>query len=284
MVEEIEEFLLGVLSPELTHVYVDAAQVVLDSGISMHIVQLDGLISQEDKLGRDQVVNELVAYLRNVTESTLNQFGVFVKEDFDLKVITALIRSINTFDNFDDVETIEALCISEESPEERLAALAELTSEYSLEEFLLNLERVSTALLQRILQSVHKVDDSLEEDNPERTGKILRIKSCISQIENPWLLEYVERGGGINQSLEAMTTVFREFYEEKLESNVLLERDFDHVGLQMMSFILASNTPDEELLKASEQVVEEVFDKMPVILRYLEVVRALLAAVTDEKD
>lgn len=284
MVEEIEEFLLGVISPELANVYVDAAQVVLDSGISLHIEQLESLIAQEDKLGRDQVVNEISAYLQDLVESTLNQFGVFLSEDFKLKVATGLIRSINTLDNYDDVETIEALCISEESPEERLAALAELTSEYPLEEYLLILERVTPALLKKIVDRVHKPDDSLVDVPPERAEKILRIKSCIEQLEEPWLIVYMDAGGGLNRNLGSMTNSFRELYDEHYEKNPLLEKDYDQVGTQLVSFVLASDCSDQELLGACEKVVEETFTKVPVMLRYMEVIRKLLAVIHDEKN
>lgn len=283
MVDEIEEFLSGVLTPEMTHVYVEALRVVLESGISLHIFQLEEIIHNEENIGRDQVIVEIDLYLKNILESTLNQFGVFVNEDFSIKVGTAIVRSINTLDNFDDVETIEALCLSEESPEERLAALVELTSELQVEDILLNIDRVSPALLKRLLESVHKVDDGLDALPPERTNAIVRIKSCIHQLETPWLLEYVDQGGSINRPIKDMAEAFRALYEEKVEKNPLIERDFTQVALQLTSFVLASDVKDEQLLKACEDVIEETFIKIPLILKYNDLVRSLLAAIPHEK-
>lgn len=284
MLDEIEEFLSGVLTPEMTHVYVEALRVILESGISLHIFQMEEIIQNEENIGRDQVIVEIDLYLKNVLESTLNQFGVFLNEDFSVKVGTAIIRSINTLDNFDDVETIEALCLSEESPEERLAALVELTSELQAEDILLNVESVSPALLKRLLETVHKVDDGLSTLPPQRTNAIVRIKSCVQQLKTPWLLEYVDQGGSINRPIQDMAQAFRTFYEEKLEKNALLERDFEQVALQLVSFVLAADLKDEQLLRASEDIIEETFIKIPLILKYTEQVRSILAAIPNEKD
>lgn len=283
MVEEIEEFLGTVITPELTAVYVDAVQVILDSGISMHIVQLEGLISQEGEIGRDQVVSEIDAYLKNLLESTLNQFGVFLNETFGLKHATAIIRSINTLDDFDDVETIEAICLSEESPEERLAALVELTSEFTVEDLLLHLDNVNPALLKRLLTTVHKVDDGFDTPTVQRTGKVVRIKSCTSQLKDPWLLAYVDAGGKINLPVASMAEAFRTYYEEKRVADPMLDRNVSELALQLMAFILASDVADADLLRVSEEVVEDTFLKLPLIIRVMEQVREILSAVTHEQ-
>lgn len=284
MLEEIESFLSGVVTPELTEVYVDAARALVESGVTTHIVQLEVLIDEEENIGRDQVVNEFDTYLKNALESTLNQYGVFLNDEFSIKQTTAIYRSLNVIDGFDDVETIEAICLSDESPEERLAALVELTSEYSVEDILFNLDRVNTSLFERLLKLIEKVDDGLSEIPVERTNAVVRIKSCTDQLEHPWLMEYVDAGGAINRPIKDMAEAFRAIYEEKREQTPMLERDFAQVALQLMSFILASNTEDQNLLQVSEEVVEEVFTKLPQIIRVMEHVRTILSAVIHEKD
>lgn len=280
MLEEIESFLSSVVTPELTEVYVDAAKALVESGITTHIVQLEVLIDQEENIGRDQVVNEIEAYLKNALESTLNQYGVFLSDEFGVKHTTAIYRSLNVLDGFDDVETIEALCLSDESPEERLSALVELTSEFLVEDILPNLDRVTTGLFERLLKLIEKVDDGLSELPVERTKSIVRIKSCTNQLEQPWLMEYVDSGGSINRPVKDMVESFRAIYEEKRENNALLERDFQQVSLQFMSFILASNVEEPDLLKVSEEMVEETFVKMPLVLKHMEQIRLILSAVT----
>jgi len=284
VLEEIEGFLQTVVSPELTEVYVDAARAVLESGVTTHVVQLEVLIDEEENLGRDQVVNEIDAYLKNVLDSTLNQYGVFLNETFGLKQATAIYRSINTLDNFDDVETIESICLSEESPEERLSALVELTSEFTVEDILMQLERVNPALLKRLVETIETVDDGLSEMPVERTGKILRIKSCTEQLETPWLLEYIDAGGTINRPVKDLMEAFRAIYEERLAKDAMLNHDVAQLALQMMAFVLASNTEDADLLRVSEEAVEETFLKLPLIIRVMEQVRTILAAVPHEKD
>lgn len=280
MLEEIESFLSSVVTPELTEVYVDAAKALVESGITTHIVQLEVLIDQEENIGRDQVVNEIEAYLKNALESTLNQYGVFLSDEFGVKYATAIYRSLNVLDGFDDVETIEALCLSDESPEERLSALVELTSEFLVEDILPNLDRVTTGLFERLLKLIERVDDGLSELPVERTKSIVRIKSCTNQLEQPWLMEYVDSGGSINRPVKDMVESFRVIYEEKRENNALLERDFQQVSLQFMSFILASNVEEPDLLKVSEEMVEETFVKMPLVLKHMEQIRLILSAVT----
>lgn len=283
MLEEIEGFLSGVVSPELTEVYVDAARALVESGVTTHIVQLEVLIDEEENIGRDQVVNEFDAYLKNALESTLNQYGVFLGEEFKLKQATAIYRSLNLLDGYDDVETIEAICLSGESPEERLAALVELTSEYTVEDILLNLDRVNTSLFERLLALIERVDDGLSELPAERTNSILRIKSCTDQLDEPWLMEYVDAGGTINRPVKDMADAFRSIYEGRREKDVMLDRNIPLLSLQFMSFILASNTPDTDLLRVSEEAVEETFLKLPLIIRVMEQVREILSAVPHEK-
>lgn len=284
MVEELEDFLSGVVSPELTAVYVDAAKTLVDAGITNHLAQIDLLIDQEDNLGRDQLVNEIDAYLKNAIDASLNQYGVFLNEGFTLKQASAVLRSINTLDDYDDVETIEAICISEESPEERLAALVELTSEYIVEDILLILDRVNPALLKRLLELVQDIDDGLSEMPVERTSKIVRIKSCIKHLKDSWLMEYVDAGGTINRSLADMIVTFRTVFEEKAEKDVLLAKNVEEVALQLVSFVLASNVEDEQLMSACETMVEETFNKVPLIIKYMDQVRTILSTVKHEQN
>jgi hypothetical protein len=50
-----------------------------------------------------------------------------------------------------------------------------------------------------------------------------------------------------------------------------------------MAFILASDVADADLLRVSEEVVEDTFLKLPLIIRVMEQVREILSAVTHEQ-
>ncbi len=279
-IDELEVFLDQRISPEATESLVDCARVMCESGLTSHLDDIDDIIALEDSTGRDVTVVKIRNYLEDALEACVNQFGVTLQQgiDINLRHLTALQRGINQITDFEDIETLEAYCLSEEDPEQRLADMMELLTEYTWADYLLFIQEVSPSLFKRVLEQITK-PDSLEEIDTVGNAILLRTKSLLLKVQNPWLIDEIEDGATLGLPLDAMIIRFRARYEVALAQTMEWNRKPQLLAEQYMLYILASDVPDDKLLEASQTQAENVIHHMPTLSGVLRHCQELLSQV-----
>lgn len=280
-IQELENYLQKLVSPEATELMVDTARVMCESGLTSHLDDLDDIISMEDQVGRDTTVLEIRQYLTSTLEACVNQFGVELIEDADINLrhLTGLQRGINLITNYEDVEAIEALCLAESDPEERLIDILELLTEYTWADYSLLIDTVSPSLFNRILEQLVK-PDQLAESSTQSNAILIRVKSLISHVQAPWLLDEIQDGCELGLPVAAMVERFKTRYDRVLTVSNELHRKPQLLAEQFLLYILASSCPDAELLATAQDQLEAVVMHVPTLSAASKCIQQLLAQVT----
>lgn len=277
MFEELETYLLTITSPELTEVYITCLETLASAGITSTVDDLSDVLATESVVGRDQMINEIEAYLRSVMDATCNQFGVFLQDEFNIKYAEAIVRGLNLLTNWDDRETIESICLAELPPEDKLSDLLELVTEYSWVEYASTVARVTPGIFDRLLEQVTTTEDDFDAINNSPVAHIIvRVRSLLQQVDNPWILDDVDQGAKLGGSLESLLTLFGIRYEHEVQLNGSLNRNVELLTAQYLMYVLASNVPDVELANSAAQGAETVFTNIPTLLAVLQVIPKFL--------
>lgn len=281
IIQDLENYLQKLVSPEATELMVDTARVLCESGLMSHLDDLDDIISMEDSAGRDVTVYEIRQYLTSTLEACVNQFGVELIEDseINLRHLTGLQRGINQITNYEDVEAIEAICLSENDPEQRLIDILELLTEYTWADYSLLIDSVSRSLFDRILELLVK-PDQLAESNNAGNAVLIRVKSLISHVKAPWLLDEIQDGCELGLPIAAMVERFKTRYDRVLTVSNELHRRPELLAEQFLLYILASDCPDDKLLAVAQDQLEAVVMHVPTLSAASRVIQQLLSQVT----
>lgn len=282
-IDELAVYLDQHVSPEATEVLVDCARVMCESGLTSHLDDLDDIIAVEDNFGRDATVARVAAYLEDTLEACITQFGITLHQgiDVNLRHMTALQRGINQITNYEDVETIEAYCLSEEDPETRLADMLELLTEYTWADYLAFVKEVNPSLFKRILEQITKPDELDEIDNQDN-AILIRTKSLLLKVQKPWLIDEIEDGVTLGLPLEPMLLRFKARYDAELAQTMEWNRKPQLLAEQYLLYVLASNVPDDKLLEASQTQAESVIHHMPTLSGVLRHCQQLLSQVPSQ--
>jgi hypothetical protein len=281
IIQELENYLQKLVSPEATELMVDTARVLCESGLMSHLDDLDDIIAMEDSAGRDVTVYEIRQYLTSTLEACVNQFGVELIEDgeINLRHLTGLQRGINQITNYEDVEAIEALCLAETDPEQRLIDILELLTEYTWADYSLLIDSVSRSLFDRILELLVK-PDQLAESNNHGNAVLIRVKSLISHVKAPWLLDEISDGCELGLPVAAMVERFKTRYDRVLTVSNELHRRPEMLAEQFLLYILASDCPDDRLLAVAQDQLEAVVMHVPTLSAASRAIQQLLSQVT----
>lgn len=281
IIEELENYLQKLVSPEATELMVDAARVLCESGLTSHLDDIDDIVAMEDNKGRDVTVMIIRQYLTSTVEACVNQFGIELQTDADINLnhLCGIQRGINLITDYEDVGVIEALCMSEEEPEERLIALLEILTEYTWADYSLLIDTVSPSLFTRILALLVKPDQLAELDNIGN-AVLIRVKSLIHHVTAPWLLDEISDGCELGLPVSAMVERFRVRYDKALSGSNELQRKPQILAEQFLLYILASDCPDDKLLAVAQDSLEDVVLHVPSLSAASRHIQQLLSQVT----
>jgi hypothetical protein len=279
-IEELENYLQVLVSPEATDLMVDAARVMCESGLTSHLDDLDDIVALDNSKTRDTTVLTIRQYLTSTLEACVNQFGIELIEDaeINLRHLVGVQRGINMVTNYEDVEAIEAICLAESDPEERFIDILELLTEYTWADYGLLIDTVSPSLFTRILEQITKPDQLAEIDN-QSNAILVRVKSLIGFVQAPWLLREIEDGCELGLPVEAMVERFKTRYDRALSVSNELNRKPTVVGDQFLLYILASNVPDDQLLAVAQDQLETVVMHVPTLSAASKHIQEVLAKV-----
>lgn len=281
IIQELENYLQKLISPEATELMVDTARVICESGLVSHLDDLDDIIALEDQRGRDNTVLIIRQYLTSTLEACVNQFGIELLEDqeINLRHLAGLQRGINQITDYEDVEAIEALCLAEDTPEQRLIDILELLTEYTWADYCLLIDTVNPSLFSRILEQLVKPDQLAEVDNMSN-AILIRVKSLMGHVPSPWLMDEITDGCELGLPVTAMVERFRARYDKALEVSNELSRKPILLAEQFLLYILASDCPDTKLLEVAQDQLESVVMHVPTLSAASKHIQQLLSQGT----
>lgn len=252
MATELEVILQAKVSPERGEILLKAAQLIEDMGLHNHWLEIENILSLEESIDPFQMVNDIEYVLYEGVRVTLNNFSIFTSSN-DLALLISVIEGITLVEEYEDFDTVLAICDSDQSDEEILADLLALVTEYAAEDYLLILDTVSNRLISRIATLfAEEEDDEAPYDEEYSVPHIVRrLKGHIGDGE---YLVTEEIRQGMPLGLEPALVFGR------IESGLLETLSVKQASGELLAAALATNVPDEEVVKTATDQAEELFD------------------------
>ena len=153
------------------------------------------------------------------------------------------------------------------SPEDKLFTLLEMVTEYSFNEYVTFVERVQPAIFNRLLEIVTTVDDDLDAiAQDDLSFIVVRLRSLLPDVDKPWLMDELNGSCTLGLSLPVMLEKFKVRYETELVAVSTLNKDVECLAAQYTLYVLASNTPDGELLRSANDGIVDIIEHNPTLV------------------
>lgn len=213
---------------------------------------LENLLSMGELLDNQTLLDDIQGLLEGAVEAKLGEFGVTLNSG-DLNFKALLLETLVVLGDFEMFETIAVVCESDDSNEEKLAALAELVGLLEWGSVMENVNSVTTNLIQRFYElagnALEAKEKTVETISLEPIRK--RLSSFLTRHPNTMVGEAViENGFKLGMPLEVVVEAFDDFIAPLAPSKAVEE---------ITAAVLCSNVPDADVQKAVSKTVEDIF-------------------------
>jgi len=194
MFEDLRAFLNQLTNPEQTQQIMFAAQTIYDSGYTEIENQINQELAYQDIIGLDLAFDLTYKILIPRLTGLLREFGIHASPDAGLGQLSRLYADLQLIDTYSNKTAIISRLEQDLDNEEILADILALVGEWSSEEYLLVISRVSDSLLDRIADVLDEVEFEAIADADVRTAAVSRVKHYLSQVESGWIADKIRDG------------------------------------------------------------------------------------------
>lgn len=271
MYDDLRTVLSGEVSPERTELLLYSAELLDSVDFYGHHLELQELIYNYENLEVGSLSLAVEDILKTGLLFVLNNFSVFTQTE-NLPLINAMVHGIGLITNYDDTDGILAICESESDPEIKFSDLMELVTDYTSDEFLMELSRVSVRFIERLTKLV--------SDRVERTEEVESREPVIAPIRTR-LKNYLEDktfivteaivdGLPLGQCPEVLMDLFAGELEELKPSRAAEE---------LVAILLASELPTEDIEVKAGEYLENLYSEpsqvSEAVMALTEVIKGL---------
>lgn len=250
MLNDLEAYLEASTTPELRDLILDACEVLTNAGVDNHLFLLRNVMGEAENGDFDLVYGGIVGTLVPLLRHNLGEFGIKLVEEVELPVLVSMFEALNTIEDWDDPDTLNALSEAPEGNEEALADILEVVGDMTSSDYLMVLESVSEDLMKRIgeITTRYNAGPQPAVELVERARKRLRELFDKDHYGEDSL--FVQRlVDGLRLGLDFHPTV------EPLLPQIA-ELEPDAMARELVALAYASSLPTEEVLPALNQLKE----------------------------
>lgn len=266
MIEELQNLLDRMLTPELSALIVEGYKTITEIGYTGYETDLNNFIHTIDDRPHEEVIFAVIAALNEGMDIILSEHEItFVFEDDDLEMKIQACKALMAVSSVYEYWRILAFTEDETiSPEEAMAGiLGELTT-YTEEDWFPKVVSVTPALILSIsdlMQDLERLSRWNEEPEEEaedegRARARARAKAYRGTLEGVSLLAMEQIVDGVKPGRPVGT-----FLDPNADTLQDME-DMTHVQLaqNLLFIVLLSDVPDERVLETAQQLCEELYE------------------------
>ena len=242
MLQDLEAYLDATTTPELAGLITQAFQTLLDAGVESHLIQIRNTLDRAEAQEQDAVLE--LNNVRLVTlRTSLKEFGVQVTPEADLKTLHSIFAGLQLVDKWADPDSLNVLTdASIEGEESCLADILNVVSDLTVGEYMVALESVSPALIDRIAELTRREGDGPQPDEVVVAGCQHRLRFLFAKHmpgENSLFVKALDDGLRLGVSFDALI-------EQHLEAIMALP--MSEAAWELVAFAKASDTPDDQII------------------------------------
>lgn len=243
MLEYLEAYLEASATPELRGLIMDSCKTLTAAGVDSHEFLLRNAIDGADGLDFDVVYSGIYGTLKPIFTQTLREFGITVDAEIDLRQLNSILKGIQTITNWDDADTLNALCdtVEIEGEEGALADILEIVSDLTSGEYMGVLIQVSPDLMQRIKEQTTRDTIEPQPSDIAVAGAQMRLRSLIPKAgfgDDSLFITALDDGLRLGMSFELT-------FEPHLEK--LIQLPVTKMAAELVAFAYASSAPTDAI-------------------------------------
>lgn len=238
MYDELKTFVLNTTTPEMGSLLVETATTLTQLGVDTIEWGVDSLLANPSGLDSATLLQQLHSLLFDAICAVLGQFSVDLTENATLRDALEILLGLGLLPNYEDVVSLENLCLGPFDPTTKILDLLELVTPYTVEDLLPVIANVDQALIDQILATI-PIDNPQPPINDVATTIKVRLRSYFSHyhgsaVENLVVFENLSVGG-----------LWSSLVDERLSD--MLEQAVEQRVIDYVGWLMSSTTPDDQL-------------------------------------
>ena len=251
------------------------ADLIEAMGFYNHWVEIENLMGLESQMDPFELMNDIGFLITDGLRMLLNNFSIQTNSD-DIEKMIATVEGINTVEEYEDFDAVLAILDTEQSPEEKLAELVAMVTEYEDFDLLPVYDIVGARLLSKI-ESLFK-DEPLDNepyDMETSTGFIIqRLKEFMKEDRDYLIAGELENGMPLGLDPAIVLS--------KIE-NSLLDIPTSAIAEQLLAALLSSHLSGTEIVDFAKDYIEETFSDANEVSAINQAVVRLFGRVDNEQ-
>lgn len=249
MFDELDSYLGVITTPENQRLLITTCELLAQAGIISHESDIETILRTGDEHTTDDNLLDLFSLLTEYATNTIGKFGVVVDERMPLGILNKILEALMVIPDYGDPEMLLSILQSELSSVEKLCDVFSEVTSLSWGDFAPYVEDVQPAFLPRMEEVV---EGNIPPEGASEDVELYRKRFSALRDYDPQSLSH---------------TVIREGFRLKSPLSTLVGRfhdDLDEMASQptvladgVLSLLLISDTPDEQLLSMGEELLED---------------------------
>ena len=241
MFETLAAYLEATATPEQRAVCLDACQSLVEAGITDHSFLIEQELAVADSYDGDFLIHLQEETLKPIYVNILREFGVRLTEEATLARHVDVLKALHALDNYEDQQSLLGFCESNDGAEAALADILQLLGAYDSTEYLMVLDFVSPALLDRIVEICTAESTEALPTNEivavaqQRVTKYLTLPEAKDLDEHSVFRTALTDGLRLGLSMDDLIAPYRSQLENITVPKLMLE---------LVGFALASGNDD----------------------------------------
>jgi len=175
-------------------------------------------------------------------DSSLNQQGVFTRDDASMEQKMVLLEDLQRFANFDSPQFFLEQLDLDASDTERLCAGLEIVGQWVADQYLAFIIQVNKGLLDRIRSLTSEVVSMEADESPELSRARLRIRGFTQTFGGNLVAELIREGYSCGNDYTLYLGQLRELLPQQTDQDL---------AKNMVAIMLASNLSKESVLSSA---------------------------------
>lgn len=252
MFDNLATYLDLVVLPERKATILRTCELLNKVGCMTLEQDLENLLSMGENQDTQQLLSEIQDILDGACEAKLGEFGVKL-ESGSLQFKSLLLETVLVLGDFEMHDTIAVICESDDSNEEKLAALAEVVGLLEWGAVMENINSVNSALIQRLYELAGQALEAKEKAASAVSLEPIRkrLLGYFSRHHNTLVQVAIETAG----------------FKLGLPLNVVVEAFDNQIAPlappkaveEITAVVLCSDVSDADVQKTVTLVIENIF-------------------------
>ena len=248
MLEELQEYLKSITTPENTEILIGACKQLEGIGILNHHFDLEQILMTASEHPTEDNLGDVYTLIQEYLEETLLQFGITLKPNANVEPLTQVLQALATLPDYGDPDALLVILEQELASEDTLCDLLGILTPHEWSVYADIIQSVNPALISR-LKDVLTENRLPDLATPELYKERLYFLAVKETLHPQIALLALQEGARLKSPLLQLVNKYHSTFQQ-YETNP--------IGLanEVLGILALSDTPQENFLHRGGELIE----------------------------